>query len=134
MEIKKTLHLWLYFFLFCRMYRSHFYSPLMTLPHSLHVFTGKKNLKMSTFGMETEMNKWCFIKIFSKNTIAPQLWTSSVLSTVWLADKLTIRTKKKKKEEKKKTVETPLRTSLWFVCKCLDFAIEITVWKTCGKV
>lgn len=39
---KKTLHLWLYFFLFCRMYRSHFYSPLMTLPHSLHVFTGKK--------------------------------------------------------------------------------------------
>lgn len=43
--------------LFCRMYRGHFYSPLMTLPHSLHVFTGKKNLKMSTFGMETEINK-----------------------------------------------------------------------------
>lgn len=96
--------MWLNFFvLFCRMYRSHFYSPLMTLPHSLHVFTGKKNLKMSTFGMETEINKWCFIKIFSKNTIAPQLWTSSVSSTVWLADKLTIRTKKK---ERKKTVET----------------------------
>lgn len=57
---KKTLHLWLDFFfsvLFCRMYRGHFYSPLMTLPHSLHVFTGKKNLKMSTFGMETEINK-----------------------------------------------------------------------------
>lgn len=59
---KKTLHLWLNFFfsfsvLFCRMYRGHFYSPLMTLPHSLHVFTGKKNLKMSTFGMETEINK-----------------------------------------------------------------------------
>lgn len=52
---------------------------------------GRKNLKMSTFGMETEINKWCFIKIFSKNTIAPQLWTFSVSSTVWLADKLTIR-------------------------------------------
>lgn len=107
-------------FLFCRMYRGHFYSPLMTLPHSLHVFTGKKHLKMSTFGMETEINKWCFIKIFSKNTRAPQLWTSSVSKvqfgwqTNWqIGTQNKEQHNKKNKPKKTKRRQKRPRTNLW---------------------
>lgn len=64
--------------------------------------------------METEMNKWCFIKIFSKNTIAPQLWTSSVLKYS-LAGRQT--DNQDKETWKKKDSSKLLKTNLWFVCK-----------------
>lgn len=66
--------------------------------------------------METEMNKWCFIKIFSKNTIAPQLWTFSVWNAVWPADKLRFRDTIKKKRIKKIT-HSSVRSRHWIEVK-----------------
>lgn len=74
--------------------------------------------------METEMNKWCFIKIFSKNTIAPQLWTFSSFQYS-LAGRPT---DNQDKEKNSRHFGGQACVSSVSCSVCHDFAIEIIVW------